>query len=340
MGQGEVGTAMPDAEENEAAKNGSPFFISVVIVNYNGTQWLEGCLSSLTAQTFKSFEIVLVDNASTDESCALVEKKFPHVSLVRSKMNVGFASGNNIGIRAARGNLIATLNTDTRVEPDYLEKLAAPMQNSNIGACAPLMLEMEHPDTIDAAGLRIDAFGFAWNIDAGQPLSLRGARRCNHRMRQQQSPTNSITRADTDQQLVYGACAGAALYRRSMLDAIGMFDDAYFGFYEDADLAWRAHNVGWKTAYVPAARVYHQHGASFGRIAPRKTYLLARNRWWTMFKNYPMPQFALALPIILMLDSLSLLQAALRGHFSQAWQGRRDAWRTRKQMWAKRGMDW
>lgn len=301
---------------NEAAENESPFFISVVIVNYNGAQWLERCLSSLLTQTLNTFEIILVDNASTDDSCARVEKNFPQVILVRSKMNVGFAAGNNLGIRAARGNLIATLNTDTRVEPDYLEKLVTPMQDPTIGACAPLMLEMEHPDIIDAAGLRVDAFGFAWNMDAGSP-----------------APPEDATLAARP---VYGACAGAALYRRAMLNAVGSFDDTYFGFYEDADLAWRAHNAGWKTAFVPAARVYHQHGASFGRIAPRKTYLLARNRWWTMFKNYPMPQFLLALPVIMLLDGASLLQAALRGHFTQAWQGRGDAWRTRKQMWARR----
>jgi GT2 family glycosyltransferase len=287
--------------------------ISVILVNYNGVKHLRECLDSLLAQTYKDFEIVLVDNASTDGSSQLVVTKYPSVRSIQSESNVGFSAGNNIGIRETTGKFIATLNTDTRAEPDYLEKLVAPMQHERVGACAPLMLEMERPPVVDAAGITVDSFGFAWNIGAGEPASKFSAPR-----------------------EVYGACAGAALYRRELLEQIGGFDDAYFGFYEDADVAWRAHKLGWKTEFVPLARVYHHHGASFGKISEHKTYLLARNRWWTTFKNYPMPQLAVAFPFILALDGLSLVQAALRGHGKQAWQGRVDAWRTRDMMWQKR----
>lgn len=303
--------------QHETMLEPSSCFISVVIVNYNGAPWLERCLASLLAQTFQSFEIIFVDNASTDASCALVQQHFPQVKLIRSETNVGFAAGNNLGIRAARGAWIATLNTDTSVANDYLEKLSEPVRatgdTARIGACAPLMLQMERPDLVDAAGLYVDAFGFAWNIGAGLGANEFSAAR-----------------------EVYGACAGAALYRRAMLDEIGLFDDDFFGFYEDADLAQSAHRAGWKTILVPAARVFHTHGASFGKIAPRKTYLLARNRWWSMFKNFPMPQFVLVLPLLLVADFVSLLQAVRRGHGFQAWQGRADAWRSRKKLWAKR----
>ena len=290
-----------------------PLFISVIIVNYNGAQFLLPCLSSLLAQTYAPYEIILVDNASVDDSCAIVEKNFPTVKIVRSETNIGFAAGNNLGLQHARGELIATLNTDTRVEPDYLEKLVAPFADARVGTAAPLMLDMKRPEIVDAAGLRVDRFGFAWNIGAGKRA-------------------DEFTAAGE----VYGACAGAAMYRRAMLDEIGFFDDAYFGFYEDADLAGRARSAGWETMFVPDARVYHTHGASFGKIAPYKTYLLARNRWWTTFKNYPTPQFYFALPIIFLLDAVALLQAALRGHFQNARRGRVDAWRSRKAMWAKR----
>jgi hypothetical protein len=292
-------------------------------VNYNGARFLQGCLSSLSAQTYSPYEIILVDNASSDDSCAFVEKNFPNVKLIRSETNVGFAAGNNLGLQNARDelsdihkgheHLIATLNTDTRVEPDYLEKLSAPLHDARVGACAPLMLEMERPAIVDAAGIRVDFFGFAWNIGAGD------------------SANKFATMGE-----VYGACAGAALYRRAMLDQVGFFDDAYFGFYEDADLAWRAHHAGWITMFVPQARVFHMHSASFGKSSSRKTYLLARNRWWTIFKNYPTPQFYFALPILFMLDAVSLVQAARRGFFQEAWRGRVDAWRGRKKMWARR----
>ncbi len=300
-------------EMREMAADASPFFISVVIVNYNGAKCLERCLQSLDAQTLRAFEILLVDNASTDDSCAFVEKNFPHVKLIRSETNVGFAAGNNLGIRAARGNLIATLNTDTEIEIEYLEKLCAPMIDETVGACAPLMLEMERRNVVDAAGIVVDAFGYAWNIGAGDEATFV---------------------ANTRQ--VFGACAGAALYRKKMLDEIGLFDDDFFAFYEDADLAWRAHDAGWKTIFVSDARVYHTHGASFGKISPRKTYLLARNRWWTTFKNFPIPRFYFALPILFLLDAISLPQAATRGHLQQAWQGRVDAWRGVKKMWIRR----
>ncbi len=288
--------------------------ISVVIVNYNGARWLERCLPSLIVQTYPSVEIILVDNASTDSSCAFVSTHFPNIILIKSETNVGFAAGNNLGIRAANGDAIATLNPDTYVAADYLEKLSARLYASpRVGACAPLMLEMEHPDIVDAAGLRVDRFGFAWNIGAGKRADL----------------------FQTSRE-VYGTCAGAALYRRAMLEEIGLFDDDYFGFYEDADVAWRAQRAGWKTIFVPEAKVYHQHGASFGKIAPRKTYLLARNRWWTILKNYPTPSLLIHLPLIAMLDSVSLIQAAQRGHFREAWRGRWDAWRGRKLILAKR----
>lgn len=301
-----VGPVSLVGNDKGAAQDTSPFFISVVVVNYNGAHLLERCLASVLAQTYRRFEIIVVDNASTDESCALLEKQFPNVKLVRSETNVGFAAGNNLGLNAAQGDLIATLNTDTRAESDYLEKLLGPMQDISVGACAPLMLEMERPDIVDAAGIRVDAFGFAWNIGAGELAS-------QHLTGEQ----------------VFGACAGAALYRRKMLDAVGFFDGAYFGFYEDVDLAWRVQNAGWKTVFVPAARVYHQHGASFGKISPRKTYLLARNHWWTIFKNYPRPRFAFMLPLLVLADLASLVGAAARGHFSEAWKGRVDAWRKR-----------
>jgi GT2 family glycosyltransferase len=294
-------------------ENQSPFFISVVVVNFNSLALLRRCLSPLVAQTYSHFEIVLVDNGSSDSSCEFVAQHFRSVRIVKSESNAGFAAGNNLGIRAARGDFIATLNTDTEVAPDYLEKLVCPMRDPSVGACAPLMLEMEQREIVDAAGLCIDRFGFAWNVGAGKRASeFAGVRE------------------------IYGACAGAALYRRIMLEQMGGFDDDFFAFYEDADLAWRAHNVGWKTIFVPAARVYHQHGASFGKMAPQKTYLLARNRWWTTFKNYPLPQLAFYLPIIALLDAAALLQAARRGHLREAWRGRVDAARGSAAMLQKR----
>jgi GT2 family glycosyltransferase len=302
-----------------AGADSSPFFISVVIVNYNGKELLGPCLSSLAGQTYEPFEVLVVDNASTDGSCAYVSHNFPRVRIVTSPTNVGFAAGNNLGVRAARGQLIATLNTDTLVNDRYLELLSAPIRENSasggtIGACAPLMVEMDHPDRVDAAGIRVDAGGMAWNVGAGEPAA----------------------RFDTQGE-VFGACAGAALYRRAMLESVGGFDDSFFAFYEDVDLAWRARQAGWWTVFVPGARVLHKHGASFGKMTPYKTFLLARNRWRTLMKNSTRSWLWTHSPVIALTEAGSLVAAAGRGHLREAWAGRREAWRERARYIGKRG---
>ncbi len=307
-----VPTVLPENEK--ASERDSPFFVSVVVVNYNGRAHLERCLPVLAAQTYRDLEVIVVDNASTDGSAEWVAAHFPRVCLVRAPTNLGFAGGNNLGIRAARGTFIATLNNDTEVEPDYVERFVAPMRDPNVGSCAALMLEFDRRERIDSAGIRIDRAGFAWNRLAGQPAE-------------------SITRG----QEVWGACAGAALYRRAMLDEIGLFDEGYFGFYEDVDLAWRARRAGWKCILVPSARVYHIHGGSFRRGSYYKMYLLARNRWWTILKNYPRPALFWNLPLIIGADILSLLVSLAQNRSPAPLRGRLDALRGMRTALAKRG---
>jgi GT2 family glycosyltransferase len=301
------------AEHEDKAGERSPCFISVVIVNYNGGPWLAQCLEALARQTFRAFEIIVVDNASTDGSAEEVARLYPAVKVVWADRNTGFAEGNNIGIRAARGEWVATLNSDTEVEPNYLEKLAELTREARTGMCAPLMLEMERRDVVDAAGIEVDVLGFAWNRGAGELYSRYGSG----------GP-------------VFGACAGAALYRRAMLDQIGLFDRDYFAFYEDADLAWRARNAGWQAVFVPAARVFHVHGASFGKMSPQKQYWLDRNRWWTLVKNYPMPRLLVMLPLIALADAAALARALARDRSRPALMGRIDAWRSLGAALAKR----
>ena len=293
--------------------NASAPRISVVIVNYNGRHYLQRCLASLAAQTYPAFEVIVVDNASVDGSTEWLAVHFPSTRVICSPRNLGFAAGNNLGIRAARGEFIATLNNDTELEPDYLARLLAPMADPAIGACAALMLEFNRRDRIDSAGIRLDRAGFAWNRYAGRPVDGLGTER-----------------------QVWGACAGAALYRMQLLDEIGLFDEDYFAFYEDVDLAWRAQRAGWACALAADARVYHIHGGSFRHGSAQKLYLLARNRWWTLLKNEPLPALALNLPLIAGLDLLALLRAVLVQRSLAPLCGRVDAWRGLRRMWRKR----
>ncbi|MGB8645912.1 MAG: glycosyltransferase family 2 protein [Anaerolineae bacterium] len=292
---------------------GVPLLISVIIVNYNGRHYLERCLPCLAAQTFPAYEVIVVDNASADGSVEWMAAQHPEVRVIPSATNLGFAEGNNLGIRAARGTWIAPLNNDTEIEPDYLERLADPMHDPTVGMVATLMLEFNRRDVIDSAGIRIDRAGFAWNRLAGERASQVTAR-----------------------QEVWGPCAGAALYRRAMLDQVGLFDGDYFGFYEDVDLAWRARRAGWRCLLVPEARVYHVHGGSFHHGSPQKLYLLARNRWWTVVKDYPMPGLLFNLPLILFLDLAALVRSLIKHRSLAPLRGRLAALRTLRSALAKR----
>ncbi len=277
----------------------SPSFVSVVIVNYNGCRYLERCLGALARQTRPVDEILVVDNASADSSAEWVTAHSPDVRLIMAERNLGFAAGNNLGIRTARGDWVATLNNDTEVEPDYIEKLVGAVEEQGFDMGAPLMLEFERRDRIDAAGIELDWAGFAWNCQKGQPANAAGETR-----------------------EVWGPCAGAALYRRSMLNRIGIFDEDFFAFYEDVDLAWRARRAGYRCLLVPQARVYHVHGGSFRHGSPQKLFLLARNRWWTLFKNYGRAGIAWRWPLLLAVDFLALVRALAMNQTTAPLRGR------------------
>jgi GT2 family glycosyltransferase len=205
--------------------------VSLIILNWNGRPYLEGCLSSVMAQTYPDFEAVLVDNGSTDGSAEFVAQRFPQVHIIRHDENLGFAAGNNTAIRATQSPYVATLNNNAQVESTWLAKLGKAMEaDDQVGMCASKMLYAHQPHVIDSAGLSPDVAGIAWNRRRGE--RDRGD--------------------DAGPREVFGACAGAALYRRATLNQIGLFDEDFFAYLEDADLAWRARpitstlpRVGW-----------------------------------------------------------------------------------------------
>jgi GT2 family glycosyltransferase len=288
--------------------------ISVVIPNLNGLAHLRRCLPKLMAQEYPRLEVWLVDNASGDGSVSFVARQFPQVKIIRNDGNLGFATANNVAIRRSAGEYIATLNNDTAVEPGWLAALAgALLAEPDVGMCASQMLYFSDPPLVDSAGLAVDRAGMAWNLLGGQPR-----------------------RADSEPLEVFGPCAGAALYRRSMLEKIGLFDADFFAYLEDVDLAWRARLAGWRCLYVPAAVVYHLHSATGGEGSALKSYLLARNKIWTVVKNYPAPQVFPHLPLIAFYDLLAYLYRLGRGHGLVALRGRLDALRKLPLMLQKR----
>ena len=259
--------------------------VSSIILNWNGRRYLEPCLESVLAQTFRDFEIIVVDNGSSDGSTDLVRAQFPAVRLIENQRNLGFAAANNQAIRATTSEFVATLNNDTRTDPGWLAALVSAMERApGVGMCASKMVFAHQPDMINSAGICLDRAVIAWDRLGGQPDD----------------------RADDEPRSVFGACAGAALYRRAMLDQTGLFDEAFFAYLEDVDLAWRAQLAGWRALYVPQARVYHHHSATAQEGSPLKRRLLGRNKVWLVVKNYPTPTLFRYLPAILGYDLLAV----------------------------------
>lgn len=245
---------------------GEKELISVVLLNWNGIKVLEQCLSSLQAQTCGSLEIIVVDNASTDNSVDFVRERFPDVRLVVNEKNLGFGGGNNVGIRASQGRYIMMLNNDTRLEPNCIEELKRGIEKSDrYGACASKILLEYEDNLIDAAGIVVCPDG----LSIGRGRLERG------------------DRYDEEAE-VFFASDCACLYRREMLEDIGLYDEDFFAYADETDMGWRAQLAGWKCTYNPRAIVYHFHSASSGTYSPFKAFLVERNRIWVAVKSFPL----------------------------------------------------
>lgn len=287
--------------------------ISVVIVNWNGRRWLESCLPSLAQQTYQDVETIVVDNGSTDDSVSWLAAEWPHVQVLPQKRNLGFARANNLGIRASSGAYIVTLNNDTRLPATCLAELAAAISGPTVGMVAARILQWQKPDHLDSAGIEVDRAGIAWQRGWNQEAA--------------QAQLSDDT---------FGPSAAAALYRRAMLDEVGLFDEDFFAYYEDVDLAWRAQQAGWRCRYAPQANVYHWHSATAAAIPARKLYLISRNKIWTLIKNYPTPDLWRWLPLILFYDMLGAAYQLSQTQRKAALRGRLDAIRRRRIPLAKR----
>ncbi|BAF59265.1 MAG: glycosyltransferase family 2 protein [Pelotomaculum sp.] len=249
---------------------------SVVIPNWNGRMLLQTCLASLRRQTCRDFEIIVVDNGSSDGSAEMIQACYPEVRLIRLSRNEGFSRAINRGIRAAAGKYIALLNNDTEADPKWLgELIKALEQNPEAGFCASKMLNFFQRNLIDNAGDRLAFYGNITGkgeIDAGQYDRPRW---------------------------LFSACAGAAIYRREMLMETGLFDEDFFAYYEDVDLGLRAQLMGYRCLYVPTAVVYHIHQATSDRMPARRFLFLQRNIVFVHLKNLPLKLLLKMLPAFL-----------------------------------------
>lgn len=286
--------------------------ISVIVLNYNGKRYLDDCLGSLASQTYSDFEVIIVDNGSTDGSHEYIKAQYPWAKVVRNEKNLGFAGGTNSGIMAAKGEFVLTFNNDARADSRLLEYLHKPMADSKVGVCAAKMLLDD--GRINSAGICLSRSGAAWD-------------------RGMFEPDNGQYDA---QEEVFGACAGAALYRKEMLDEIGLFDEDFFLYMEDVDLAFRARLAGWNCIYVPEAKVFHHHGGTAGAGSDLSVYYGNRNVIWYAIKDFPTRLLITSLPFIIARNLAVIPYYALRGQGRVILKSKVDALKGVKKMLGKR----
>ena len=244
--------------------------LSVIIPNWNGKHLLKICLPSLKKQTFKDFEVVIVDNGSKDGSIEYIEKYFPAVKLVKLENNIGFAPAVNLGLKICVGEMMVLLNNDTEVDKNCLKNLVtAAEKKKDIGFIAAKILNFNNRKLIDSAGDYIDAVGHADNFGRGEKDSEK---------------FNSSGP-------LFLATAGGSLFKREVFEKIGFFDHEYFAYMEDVDFCLRAQLAGIKGWYEPKAVIYHIHKATSSKNPGFTEYLQYRNMTLTILKNFPKELF-------------------------------------------------
>ena len=252
--------------------------VTVVIPNWNGERFLSTCLGSLRRQSYDDFDMVLVDNGSTDGSVAFARDNFPEISVLPLPENLGFSAAVNAGILASETEHVALLNNDTETDPKWLEALVEAADSyPEAGFFASKLVDFADRRVLDGAGDVLRRSGLPYRLGHGEPDGGRYDKTA----------------------FVFGACAGAAMYRRGMLDDVGLFDEDFFANCEDGDLSFRAQLAGYRCLYVPGSVVYHMGSATFGRRSATSTRLGTRNSLCLLVKNLPAPLVPGFLPFIL-----------------------------------------
>lgn len=313
-------TSLDTSAQTQTSPTADPTaLLSIIIPNWNGARFLPVCLDSLAHQTYTSIEVLVVDNDSQDESKELLETRYPWVRLIALPENRGFTGACNAGMIAARGVYIALLNNDTEVDPNWAWAVVDAFErHPEIGSAASKMLLFDKRDHIHTAGDFFTRDGRAgnrgvWQRDEGQ---------------------------FDREEYVFSACGGSSVYRRAMLDQIGLLDDDFFFSGEDVDLGWRAQLTGWRCLYTPSAIVYHHLSATGGGVT--SSYYDGRNSIFILVKNFPSSmwrrygglvlraQFRLALEALRAWRG-EAARARLRGMLAGLW-GLPRMWRKRRKI--------
>ena len=295
--------------------------VTVAIVAYQAGAFLQRCVNGLAAQTFSGFEAIILDNASIDGSISQLRLPAERFRIESLGKNLGFAAANNIAARVGRGTWLATLNPDAIPHPDWL---ACMMQGitrwPHAASFGSTQLSLERPDVLDGAGDVWHAAGLAWRGRSGWPAT-----------------------SNPDEGEIFGPCAAAALYRRDIFLMLGGFDESFFCYCEDLDLAYRLRLAGYTSMQIPSAVVRHVSGGISGEKSDFTLFHGHRNRIWTFVKNTPGAGFWALLPWHIAIDAVMLYggyrdrkAAPIARGYIAAIKGLPAIWQTRRQIQSAR----
>jgi len=266
--------------------------VSVVIVSFNSRDDLSECLPSLFSQSYSEFEVIVVDNSSTDGTADFVEKGFPPIRAIRNERNYGCAKGYNIGIGQSRGKYVVLLNPDTVVEKDWLRELVRVIEtDKNIAACQSRLLLYDRKDTINADGNDANYLGFTWCRNYGKENA-----------------------DDEGIRETLGLSVCSAILRRNVLEEVGLFDEDFFMYLDDTDLGLRMQLAGYKVVCNPKSIVYHKYSFLPGK---KKLYYLERNRLLVLLKVYPTTVLLKIIPIFIFMEMGLLALSIWQGWFKE-----------------------
>ena len=262
---------------------------SIIVLNYNAGDLLLNCIESIFKTQNKEFEVIVVDNISTDNSHKRCKDKFPQIQLIENKENLGYCEGNNVGIRQAKGDFIVILNPDTRVEPNWLVEFFKEYENHGKGLYQPKILAFED-NLFESAGNMLHLFGFGYS--KGRGIKDKG-------------------QFEKFQEIGYAS--GACLFTKTeTIKKIGLFDPFIFLYHDDLDLGWRALQIGIKSFYVPSATVFHAGSYNY-KWSAKKFFWLERNRHYCLLTHISKKTFYKMLPALIIVEIMMVIFYVMKG---------------------------
>lgn len=286
----------------------SAHLISIIVLNYNAGKMLLDCIGSIKNTRNKKYEIIVVDNVSTDNSHKICKEKFPEIKLIENRENFGYCEGNNIGIRQAKGDFVVILNPDTKVEPNWLDEFFIAYNKFGEGLYQPKILAFEN-NLFESAGNMLHVFGFGYSkergiVDKGQ---------CNE--------PGEISYAS-------GACLFTKL---ETIKKIGLFDPFIFLYHDDLDLGWRAAHLGIKSFYIPSTTIYHAGSYNY-KWSARKFFWLERNRHYCLLTHFSRKTFYKILPALIIVEIMMVIFYLFKGFGKMKFKAYADILKNRKQI--------